>query len=72
MEKKPKVSVKDDTERKNKTPGRENKNKGRKVEDVAKTEDTKKTEEESTSADPDEPTPKRRGRKPRTLADSEE
>lgn len=72
MEKKPKASLKDDTERKTKTPGRENKTKGRKGEEVAKVEETKKTEEENTSADPDEPTPKRRGRKPRTLADSEE
>lgn len=67
-----KVKGKEDVEKKSKTPNRENKNKGRKSEDVGKVEDTKKNEEGNTSADPDEPTPKRRGRKPRALADSEE
>ena len=54
-----------------KTPGREGKAKNRKNEEN-KGDDAKKGDEENGSVDAEEPTPKRRGRKPRAVAESDE
>jgi hypothetical protein len=74
-EKKVKSTTKEESEKKIKPPNRD-KSKGKKNEEAAKpsVDENKKAEEEEkiVTADGDEPTPKRRGRKPRTQADSEE
>lgn len=59
---------KEDSEKKSKIPG---KHKNKKSEEI-KVEDGKRGDDDNGSVDVEEPTPKRRGRKPRAVAESDE
>ena len=75
-EKKIKVSSKEETDKKSKASNRDSKNKGKKNEETIKAsvDENKKADEEdkNVTVDGDDSASKRRGRKPKTLADSEE